>query len=447
MNIGAFGENFPYTNFHDLNMDWIIQTIKNLNEKFDKAINSKIEFADPLQWDITKQYESLTLVVDNNNAYLSMKPVPAGIAITNPDYWQNVFDMSGIYEMIEDLKDEMETNNSTRHLLYLGDSYSTYYSGKLFTEVVSRIGIPASQCHNVAVSGSSFSDPSNSFISQLQNYSGDKNEITDILVVGGINDAVASYVTSASALQTAIEAFASYAEQNYPNAKVHIAYVGGCLPSSSMYSVHPARAQEWALWGYTTVARTLNFRVLHTWNAIHDSIYNYNADGIHPSQDYGITVISSAIANTFNNEEVIINRPTVVLQVTGSGVNISNFSCFILTINDMSEISAPPSALRIIAGQSIDADNWAEIGNMQNAQFMIRKTTYIDTTVAIRGFNNDNSTKIVPAMIMFENGKMYIRIYLLNNEGTWQTLTAGSNAYITLIGGLPQVQVPIWDIN
>lgn len=28
MNNGAFGENFPYTNFHDLNLDWIIQTVK-----------------------------------------------------------------------------------------------------------------------------------------------------------------------------------------------------------------------------------------------------------------------------------------------------------------------------------------------------------------------------------------------------------------------------------
>lgn len=28
MNIGAFGENFPYVNFHDLNLDWIIKEMK-----------------------------------------------------------------------------------------------------------------------------------------------------------------------------------------------------------------------------------------------------------------------------------------------------------------------------------------------------------------------------------------------------------------------------------
>lgn len=30
MDSGAFGERFPYTNFHDLNLDWIIKEIKQL---------------------------------------------------------------------------------------------------------------------------------------------------------------------------------------------------------------------------------------------------------------------------------------------------------------------------------------------------------------------------------------------------------------------------------
>lgn len=30
MNNGAFGERFPYTNFHDLNLDWIIKELKQI---------------------------------------------------------------------------------------------------------------------------------------------------------------------------------------------------------------------------------------------------------------------------------------------------------------------------------------------------------------------------------------------------------------------------------
>ena len=29
---GAFGENFPYTNFHDLNLDWILRVVKEIKE-------------------------------------------------------------------------------------------------------------------------------------------------------------------------------------------------------------------------------------------------------------------------------------------------------------------------------------------------------------------------------------------------------------------------------
>ncbi len=42
MNNGAFGEHFPYTNFHDLNLDWIIETLKKIKED-EEAQNLSIE--------------------------------------------------------------------------------------------------------------------------------------------------------------------------------------------------------------------------------------------------------------------------------------------------------------------------------------------------------------------------------------------------------------------
>lgn len=42
MNNGAFGENLPYANFHDLNLDWIIREIKTvIKDEADQ--NEKIE--------------------------------------------------------------------------------------------------------------------------------------------------------------------------------------------------------------------------------------------------------------------------------------------------------------------------------------------------------------------------------------------------------------------
>lgn len=51
----------------------------------------QIKFADPIYWDITKQYEPYTIVKDEDGVgYLSKQPVPAGIAISNQEYWQSL---------------------------------------------------------------------------------------------------------------------------------------------------------------------------------------------------------------------------------------------------------------------------------------------------------------------------------------------------------------------
>lgn len=56
MNVGAFGENFPYSNFHDLNMDWIIKIAKdfldqytNIQETINTGLNDLDTKAETLQ--------------------------------------------------------------------------------------------------------------------------------------------------------------------------------------------------------------------------------------------------------------------------------------------------------------------------------------------------------------------------------------------------------------
>ena len=93
--MGMF-DHFPYTNFHELNLDWILQALKEIEKTMDQfvAINS-LKFADPIQWNITKQYEKNTIVIDplTGTAYISVEPVPSGVALTNTDYWTIVFDL------------------------------------------------------------------------------------------------------------------------------------------------------------------------------------------------------------------------------------------------------------------------------------------------------------------------------------------------------------------
>lgn len=44
-------------------------------------------FADPVEWDSTRDYESLTIVTYQGASYTSRRPIPAGIPITDGRYW------------------------------------------------------------------------------------------------------------------------------------------------------------------------------------------------------------------------------------------------------------------------------------------------------------------------------------------------------------------------
>lgn len=82
----------PYTNFHDLNLDWIIEVLNEYNTKLTDFVSlATIKYADPIQWDITSQYEANTVVVDSNgNAYLSVRPVPSGVSLDRTEFWTKI---------------------------------------------------------------------------------------------------------------------------------------------------------------------------------------------------------------------------------------------------------------------------------------------------------------------------------------------------------------------
>lgn len=94
--MGMFDQ-FPYTNFHELNLDWILKSLDVIEKTMNQfvAINT-LKYADPIQWNITTQYEKNTIVIEPNTgtAYISVQPVPAGVSITNTDYWTVVFNLS-----------------------------------------------------------------------------------------------------------------------------------------------------------------------------------------------------------------------------------------------------------------------------------------------------------------------------------------------------------------
>lgn len=98
-----FNEKWPYTNFHELNLDWILDTLKKQDATIADFISlNSITYADPIQWDITRQYPKNCVVVDKNgDGYLSVQPAPVGVEIGNTDYWTKIGNFSELWSSVK----------------------------------------------------------------------------------------------------------------------------------------------------------------------------------------------------------------------------------------------------------------------------------------------------------------------------------------------------------
>lgn len=98
-----FNTRWPYTDFHNLNLDWVLETLKKQNGAIADFISlNSITYANPLQWDITRQYPKNQVVLDTNgDGYLSVQPVPVGVEIANTDYWTKIGNFSELWSTVK----------------------------------------------------------------------------------------------------------------------------------------------------------------------------------------------------------------------------------------------------------------------------------------------------------------------------------------------------------
>jgi len=255
----GFIDKYPYTDFHELNLDWVLKKIRELGIEMDQfeAVN-KITFSGA--WNITSQYPAWTVVTDNNLGYISIQPVPVGITITNTDYWRLIVDYSaqlagmqsdidalelivgdnssGLVKDVNDLQADMAEIRKKKYI-FGGDSYSIENYGHTgWMDLVAGYmnltrGVNVFDARDlVGYYGGSFA--AGTFLTQLQaldaNMSADlKEQITDICYFAGTNEV--SYTDAQ--IYSGISDFVVYARAHFPNALVTIGFIGGSQSTSN----------------------------------------------------------------------------------------------------------------------------------------------------------------------------------------------------------------------
>lgn len=424
---------YPYTDFHELNLDWIIAQIKQLHHDYDefKAVNT---ITNAGAWDITKQYQAWTIVSDNNNGYISLQPVPAGISISNTDYWGHVADynilITNLTARVSALENQVSTINGqitaikrdiepiiNRKFVFLGDSYN-YYGGGWLSGVTSALGI--STYYDYTASGHGFTTSPANWEDDIQQFVSDHSDIaadiTDIVIVGGINDSVPAQLAD---LETNLSSFITYCASNLAKAHITMCFVGNAKAASPVLY---GRTYENRLEVIATEQRLLN-TAGHTFaegcqNALFQHTL-FESDGLHPNapgQQYGI--IPAVVAALLKAEFVPTYTKRYNTDVLAADGFFERINYGINTL-DLYMYKIPDTT-------AIDNTDWTTVATLP-ARI---SGTHHEPVLGIVDKRDTPSSVRYNVWVRVEDGEVQVRSALTANAGVYDNFTANNKTYL-----------------
>lgn len=292
--------NYPYSDAHELNLDYILKKIKELNIKIDDfEVVNKITYKGA--WDITKMYTAWNLVSYNNRVYISLKPVPTGIDINDTDYWETIVDY----------------NISAQYVSFVGDSYLAMTGSDIAEKVAQQLDLTLAK-HAISSEGFVHPAGTNTFINNLDAFSASEKNATKYLITyGGLND----FNETEADVYDAVVAYINKAKAEFPNAVIII--IGpqtniSLMNSPSLLNVHNGIMQACLDNGVTYVDARYWLR-----NVPYIMTDVYMGDFTHPNA-LGRNIIISNILSVINgNGKINYMKPAIKVLTSGDLIRYS----------------------------------------------------------------------------------------------------------------------------
>lgn len=261
---------FPYTNFHEMNLDWILQKIKDFSNDIENVNNTIIQQVD----------DTINDLVESG-------------------YFDDLIDndlLNGLQTQIDLL--------TKKNVIMLGDSYGTYEdSWNVRLENI----INPDVCYKFSLGGCGFGKKDidgNTPTKLLSDNSGkvsNKLKINMIIVAMGAND-----IVFPDDISQGFEDFRTYCNQNYPNATIYIAAIGNTLGTRSGNSFSAATPANYykMVTTYQNMGRYHNCRYLRFSEMSLINPNHFQSDGIHPNSDGSANIATMLFRALTGSEHV-----------------------------------------------------------------------------------------------------------------------------------------------
>lgn len=233
-------------------------------------------------------YEPLTIVTFNNSSYTSTQPVPANVGnpAENSEYWVNTGNYNGyLEELTKNFEKAIQGIRNKRRYILIGDSYMTAQNGAFPQTFKHALNLSDTDCYISAQGGSGWMTTT-SFLDLIKRLTVEEPlSITDILILGGVNDGTRSY----SELSSAMYNFNTYIKSIFPNARVSLGFISRTTTPGTMYAIYKEVLNAYEVcgtlgWGYIE-GSTAWLRYDHI-----------DADGLHPNEN-GANNLGWSLAN------------------------------------------------------------------------------------------------------------------------------------------------------
>lgn len=295
----AFFDNFPYTNFHRLNLDWIIKQIKE-NKATIESFTAEVEAMGISIEEFRAYIESIDQEIHTHVVEEVTAQVPPAI--------QEEIESGGF--------DQVLTEARKRRFVFVGDSYAEGYNpdGNVtgFPDLIKEdLNIPTDDYFNIHKGGARFGAASGNEYAfdtvlgnNIANIS-DPETITDLVFTGGYNDSGSSSADITAGIERCKTIIASHFTN--PSLRVWLFGMGyNCLTMATRAALFNVYTYAYAKsgWAFTRLTPAICAQGL------------WSSDGYHPTADCQ-TIIAKNIENILNGGTEISHVIAIEYGQTG----------------------------------------------------------------------------------------------------------------------------------